>query len=471
MAALEQSTSWRHGAFGRLASLRRGRVASAAGLTTAFHVASQVLRLGGNLVLTRILAPDLFGVMSIVMAIQTTLMLLTDVGLRSVVIQSTRGEDRSLLDTVFSVQVVRGFVIWGITVALAAGLFAAQAGALVPAGSAWAATELPAVLVVFGLTTVIAGFQSVNVLIAGRKLDLKRVLWIELVAQVISLAAMILLALATRSIWSMVHSAVIGALISTLLSHFWLAGPRSRFGWDKSALGEIWRFGIWIFASSTVFVLSSNVDRFILAGLMGTRELGLYAIALSLMMTAEAIGSRVVQSVVLPALSEAARIDGDTFRKAYFRYRRLLDACFCMSAGGLFALGPTIVTILYDHRYAEAGTILQALSFLLVNSRYGVTTMGWVALGEPRLMAALNAVKLAAVVAGIYVGYELAGTAGAVWAIALHWIVLLPLTYYFNGRHRMNDFVQEFAGVVWWVGGWAAGLAAVWLFHATLPIG
>ena len=80
--------------------------------------ASMVLRLGGNLVLTRFLAPADFGLVAIVNAILYGLEMLSDVGLRMAVIQQENGDDQNFLDTVWTLQVFRGFARWVIACSL-----------------------------------------------------------------------------------------------------------------------------------------------------------------------------------------------------------------------------------------------------------------------------------------------------------------------------------------------------------------
>jgi O-antigen/teichoic acid export membrane protein len=52
---------------------------------------AQAIRLGSNLFMTRVLTPDLFGLMAIAMMVIVGLALLSDVGLKQSIIQRKRG--------------------------------------------------------------------------------------------------------------------------------------------------------------------------------------------------------------------------------------------------------------------------------------------------------------------------------------------------------------------------------------------
>jgi O-antigen/teichoic acid export membrane protein len=82
--------------------------------TIAGYGAGQLLRLGGNLVLTRLLEPKLFGLMTLVFVFITALHLFSDLGIGVSVIQNKRGDDPVFLNTAWTLQVVRGVFLWAL---------------------------------------------------------------------------------------------------------------------------------------------------------------------------------------------------------------------------------------------------------------------------------------------------------------------------------------------------------------------
>ena len=71
-----------------------------------------VIRFGSNLVMTRLLVPQMFGVMAIATVIMVGLAMFSDLGLRQSIVQSRRGSDPVFLNTAWSVQIVRGLILW-----------------------------------------------------------------------------------------------------------------------------------------------------------------------------------------------------------------------------------------------------------------------------------------------------------------------------------------------------------------------
>ena len=84
-------------------------------------VGTQALRLGGNLIMARLLVPDMFGIMAISTTLSVVLHLLSDVGLRQNIIQSPRGDDPLFLNTAWTVQLLRGILLFAVTLLIAFG--------------------------------------------------------------------------------------------------------------------------------------------------------------------------------------------------------------------------------------------------------------------------------------------------------------------------------------------------------------
>ena len=68
---------------------------------------SHALRLGGNLVMTRLLFPEAFGIMALVEMVMHGVQMFSDLGLVTGVIRHPRGDELSFLNTAWTLQVIR----------------------------------------------------------------------------------------------------------------------------------------------------------------------------------------------------------------------------------------------------------------------------------------------------------------------------------------------------------------------------
>ena len=159
------------------------RVSTSTAWVFAGHMSSQILRLASNLIMTRLLVPDMFGVMALVTVFMMGIAMFSDVGLQQNIVQSKKGEDQSYLDTAWSVQILRGILIFIIALLISLALFFAQQQNFFPENSVYADPILPYVLAVMSFTAVLAGCNSVNLFLLNRKLLVGKVISIELFSQ------------------------------------------------------------------------------------------------------------------------------------------------------------------------------------------------------------------------------------------------------------------------------------------------
>src|SRR5215470_13141142 len=115
-------------------SLRK-RILSAGTWSLAGYGLSQAIRFGTNLLMTRLLVPDMFGVMAIATVVMVGLAMFSDLGLRQSIVQSRRGDDPAFLNTAWSVQIIRGVLLWVATVLVALLVAIADSLGLAPTDS------------------------------------------------------------------------------------------------------------------------------------------------------------------------------------------------------------------------------------------------------------------------------------------------------------------------------------------------
>ena len=419
-----------------LAALR-ARVLRAGGWTLAGFALGQAIRFGGNLVMTRLLVPEMFGVMAIATMVMYGLALFSDLGLRQSIVQSRRGSEAAFLNTAWGVQIVRGFLIWGAALIVSIGI------SFVRGESVYADPSLPYVIAILSLCSVIAGFESTRLSEASRGLTLGRITQIDLAAQMAGMLCMLAWAALDRSIWALVAGGLCAALARTLLSHGWLAGSANRWQWERAAFREIIGLGKWIFAASILGFFVNSADRLVLGALASATVLGVYVIAFLIFNVVEQVLTRIVGEVSYPALSEVARARPAELRSTYYQFHLAVGLPACLAAGVLMVSGEPLIAALYDARYAQAGWMLEVLALALVAIPFRVATQCFLVLGEPRLMSQICVIRLVALGLLTPAGFHFFGLEGALWAIVLSHFSTLPTTLAFVVRHRLFDLRRE----------------------------
>lgn len=437
----------------------RARAIIAALWSTGFSMLATVLRFGSSLIMTRLLVPEIFGVVALSGVVFAVVSLLSDIGLRQCVIQNRDGGEQFYLDTVWTISALRGVFITFITVLVAVVLW--YFADVFPEDSVYRHPDLPLVLALTSISSLWMGIKSPKLYLLERNLDFRTAGYVEVIAQAVSTVCVIALTLKWRTVWPIVIGSHISTITVTLLSWYWVPGPIGKMTWNRSVVKQVVDYGRWILLSSVAYVIASAADRLMLGLWITPAELGFYVLALNILQAAESIVTRPFTSVGLPAFSELARDAGRELRRVYRKFRLPLDIALVTTSGGMFAGGNFLIDLVYDPRYAAAGRILTVLSVSLLLARYVVVSTVHAALGEPQTSSWMNVTKLVSIIVCIPVGHHLGGLEGAMWAIALHMVPSTMVALWRNAKHGLNDFGYEALVLLPWPVGYLLAKAGI----------
>jgi O-antigen/teichoic acid export membrane protein len=181
---------------------------------------------------------------------------------------------------------------------------------------------------------------------------------------------LVLLALNDLTVFSAVAVYVVGTLVVAVWATAYFLGHRQPVRSFSSAAIRTWlRFGARSNVSGAADVVNQYVDQLVIAAVLPTRELGLYAVAVSLTSVTGLVGTAMGYAV-LPAVAEAESA-GDQRQRTK---RALLVAVILASfaTGLLFLLAPWAIRTLFGAPYEPAGHIARILligtGFLSINS-------------------------------------------------------------------------------------------------------
>lgn len=444
-------------------SMRR-RVFGAGICIVIQQIVGSALRLGGNVLLTRLLPPEAFGLMAVVYVVATGLALMSDLGISQHVQVSPLGNDPVFLQTAWTLQVLRGLFIALASVTAAAVIYASASFGLLDPGTVYHDAQLPLIICAFAFSIFVQGFESIRLRQAQRRLNLGRLTVLELSSQFAGLIGMVALAFYLRSVWALVAGAVISALVKMIGSHTMLPGIAARFRWDHECARNLMRFGRWILVSSTLSFLAQSGDRLILGGIVDARTVGYYSIAAILLGVIQTLFYALVSSVMLPTLSQASRQDVGALRRAFLQFQMQSDLFLFSAAGFLFIAGPSIVRLLYDQRYASVGTMLSVLALGLIGLRYSVVEQYCTMRSQVHVLAGWNALRAITLVLSLPTGFALFGLPGVLGAVLLTQFVAWPLAIRFKLGNGLQDWRSEIVAVPALLLGLALGEAGSWAF-------
>ncbi len=403
----------------------RARALRGSGWTLAGFGAQQVLRLGSNLVLTRLLFPEAFGLMALAQVFLQGLNMLSDIGVGPSIVQNKRGDDPDFLATAWTMQVIRGFA-----------LFLGMCALAYPASLIYKQPLLFPILLLLGTTSVIVGFQSIGISTASRKMAISRLTLLDLISQVAGITVMVVWAAITRDIWALVGGGVVAAAVRLLLGYILFPSSGNRFHFERSAAHEIFHFGKWIFLATAMTYFGGQGIRLFQGMLVPVDVLGLIAIAGSLAAMLKALIGKLGSSVMFPIFSETYRNRPEQLRRHLAHARNKIFILTFPLYAVLIVFGNDLVHLLYDPRYSAAGLylIIMATGSAIVSLRlpFGMTLLSvGDSFGHSLNMSVMSAARIAAVV----VGFAAGGVIGMLIADVVADLIVYPFEAWRLNKH------------------------------------
>jgi O-antigen/teichoic acid export membrane protein len=385
----------------------------------------QAIRLGSNLIMTRLLVPEMFGVMAIAQVFLVGLNMFSDLGINSSIVQNKRGEDHHFLNTAWTIQAIRGLCIYLVLVLIA-----------YPVSLLYEQPILFPILCVLGINSIVMGFQTTGFASADKNLAIGVKTSIEVAAQLTGVLVMITWAAFIPSIWALVGGSVVGSMVLVGLGHWLLSTHKHQFIMVREHLDEIIRFGKWIFLSSVVGFFANQLDKLILGKLLTMEMLGFYTIAYTLSQLPALVSSQLGNRVMLPVYAKLQDIDRKEFRGYVFKVRTRVAGVLLPISVIFMVFGQQIVNFLYDDRYRSAGWMTEVLSAGV--AVHLATNAGpfLLAMGKSKIFSIMVILKTVILALSMYAGWLYHSADGLIYGIAfssLLFYVAQSVIYQRNG--------------------------------------
>ena len=383
-------------------------MASGAAWTIGGYGIAQIVRFVTSLALTRILAPELFGIMLIVNTVRTGAELLSDIGIGQSVIRSRHGEQPAFYNTAWTLQIWRGSALFVICAVLS-----------FPIAAIYDVPVLRYVLPAAGLTLLISGFTSMSLPLLRRRMSFARLAVLEVVTAVIFAILQISIAYAYPNVWSLVIGLVISSIL-TVAGSLIIANVKIQFTMNSAYAAEILSFGKWITAASAIFFVTANLDRLYFPTVLTLQTLGIFAISRTITDVVNNVFIRLNNSILFPHIASQAERSREVLRKdiSTIRQRFLLAAATVV--GLLVACVDLLVIKVFDPRYHDAGWMASLLMigcwFAILASMAEASLLG---LGRPQASTFANSAKLVWLVVSLPLAMAGQGMVAAIAAISL----------------------------------------------------
>ena len=378
------------------------RMAKGAAWLVLFRLLERGIGLVSTLFLARLLVPADFGLVAMAVSVLAALELLTAFSFGLALIQNQNAERRHY-DTAWSFAVT-----FGIANALA------MCAIAYPAAVFYAEPRVETLLYVLAVCPFLQGFDNVGVIAFQKDLELHKEFWFGLAKKLVGFIVTISLAFALHNYWALVAGTIATRVTSLVLS-YWLHPYRPKFSFH--AAGDLFHFSKWLLLNNLLIFANNRGTDFVIGRMSGARALGLYSVSYELanLPTTELVFP--ISRAVFPGYARLAG-DPDQLRHAFLQVIGLVALLTVPAGTGIGLVAEPLVQFLLGANWIEAVPVIQVLAvFGIVRSLHGPTGSIFLALGKPRMVAAVQCVQLVIAITLMLFLLPKLGTIGAAWAI------------------------------------------------------
>lgn len=362
---------------------------------------SHALRMISNLILTRLLFPEAFGLMATASVILAMIQLFSDTGIKTAIIQNPKGAEPAFLNTAWIISFLRGILLFGIFF-----------GFSWPMSDFYNQPELQGLLMIMAITPLIEGFENPALSLVIKNFRVEKQVAYELGTKLLELITTILLVIYLNSVYALaIGSAVAG--LYRMGGSYLVVKYRPRFCWNKIAGSEIFHFGKFIFLNTMITWAVMNADILLIGKLIDMEKVGYYQIGKNLGGLVAMFTVQIITQTFLPAIS-TVHYDVSRVSRIYRRTLSLLLTIVTPISVTIAFFSNDIIQLLYDPRYQMSADVMFWMSLtgvvLLISQITGTTFIG---MGQPAFDTICMGIGLIAIPFFIIIGVKLRVLHGA----------------------------------------------------------
>ena len=355
--------------------------------------------------LTRLVAPEAFGVLTMATIFVGLGQLVNELGVGAALVQRQEvSEDHRT--TALILAMGSGIVLLALTLLLSplAAVYFHQ-------------PQVRSVLSVLATSFILGAVGAVPRGILQRALRFDRIIKAELAGEVAYALAGVALALAGWQVWALVGGSLARYASTSIL--LWLgAGWQPQGRWKWPVFQELSAFGARVLGTQVASYAASNLDYLIVGRVLGDASLGQYTLAFQLAMFPRMKISPAITRVAFPAF---ASVQGDfaRLRRGYSRMINYISLITFPLVSGLLVLAPELVGVVFGPRWTPAIPSVQVLAIGGLVASVGTSAGSLLkGIGRPGLELRLGLASLLMLVGWLLAGvrFGIVGVSAAVSA-------------------------------------------------------
>lgn len=292
-----------------------------------------------NIILARLLTPDDYGCIGMLMIFLALASTFIDGGLGSALIQKKEPTEEDY-STIF---------YWNLIISIILYIFLYISAPLV--AQFYGIPLLSSILKVQGIVLITNSLSIIQLNRLKKQLEFKKIATISIVSAVLSVVIAIILAYRGWGVWSLVIQQLFVSFFNTVL--LWVYGQWvPLFIFSKKSFKELFNFGSFILLSNLVNTFCNNIQGLLIGKFFAPATMGLYSQARKLEEIASTSFSSVVDQVSYPVL---AKVQNDRILFVSMLKKLIISLAYISFPMMivLILIAEPLITLLYSDKWIE----------------------------------------------------------------------------------------------------------------------
>ena len=351
-----------------------------------------VITMGSTVVLARLLTPNDYGLIGMVVVLTGFIALFRSMGLSTATVQQPE-INYDQISTLFWINVTAGTLLTILCIAIAPAV-------------AWFYGEprLTWITITFSVTFLIGGLGIQHEALLKRGMLFVQLAVIDMISLLGAIAVAVALAWNGARYWALVYSQVVMTslyVVGVWIACRWWPGLPVRYSGVRGML----TFGRNFTGYTIVNYFARNADNLLIGRFWGGQQLGLYAKAYQLLLLPLDQINVPIDGVAMPALSRLVD-DPERYRLAYLRMLEKVAMLTMPWVAFMMATSDWLIAVVLGQQWHESARIFTLLGIIGLLEPIG-STMGWLFISQGRTKQLFkwgiinSALTLASIVAGL----------------------------------------------------------------------
>ncbi len=377
-----------------------------------------------NIILARILSPEDYGCIAMLMIFISLANTFIDGGFGSALIQKKNPTDEDY-STIFYWNIFLSVLLYIVLYILA------------PLISEF--YNMPLLTKILRLQGVVLFFNALTIVQQNqlrKQLQFKKLSIVYISSAIISLVIAIVMAYRGWGVWSLVAQQISISVIHTIL--FWIVNSwKPLILFSRKSFKELFNFGGFMLVASLFSTFSNEMQGLLVGKMFNSTTLGLYNQAYRLEGSAATATSSIIDQVTYPVLSSLQN-DRLQFITALKRFIQIPVYICSLVMMILIVIAKPLIILLYSEKWIDSVPYFQILCVAgLAVCLQGSANNAIAAIGKSKVFFVWTIIKRSTTIILCVIGVFIAGMKGLLWSC-----VLGAWSVYFINAYLVNKYVE-----------------------------